>query len=386
MYRKLGGATPRKVPKKNTPMGTSRRRYCNIVNGASYQTLLDGNHVSPCEESKKIVVLQKAVTTVTNNVNFSLLCGGISGKLYLSNLFFSDFYGPMHKEDFTMPETFRHKHFVTGCQWYYDIRLFVSISSGGDLTAWDLTNLSELETYKVCETGKWRPQLHWNEIDRTNPLIAVTNGSNQIPLYDLRVGDLAQAVRSKDTSVVRAVRWLPHKHHILFSGNDNGVVAVWDTSSNRTALLWKTISKGNCIRAMRLSSDGAHLVMVLYTGTVILCDAVTMERLGTYEFPDRRRWSEKMSNALDHFAISDEGSAIRVALPVGDDIEWIRFSKLLLVRCCCPQTRRDEPLVSKVLPLVGNLRELDGTDHLHSTRSSRYLIENEGAHRKSPVK
>ncbi|KAK6016331.1 hypothetical protein OSTOST_18185, partial [Ostertagia ostertagi] len=181
--------------------------------------------------------------------------------------------------------------------------------------AWDLTNLSELETYKVCETGK--------------------------------VGDLAQAVRSKDTSVVRAVRWLPHKHHILFSGNDNGVVAVWDTRSNRTALSWKTLSKGNCIRAMRLTSDGAHLVMVLYSGTVILCDAVTMEQLGTYEFHDRRRWSEKMSNALDHFAICDEGSAIRVALPVGDDIEWIRFSKLYSagadrnVLCWAPESERN---------------------------------------------
>uniref|UniRef100_A0A7I5E6X0 WD_REPEATS_REGION domain-containing protein n=1 Tax=Haemonchus contortus TaxID=6289 RepID=A0A7I5E6X0_HAECO len=302
--------------------------------------------------------------------NAFLLCGGISGKLYLSNLYVSDFYGPGHKEDLPMPATFRHKNFVTGCQWFHDIRLFVSVSSGGDLTAWDLTNLSELETYNVCETGKWRPQLHWNEIDRTNPLIAVTNGSNQIPLYDLRVGYFAQALRSKGTSLVRAVRWLPNKHHILFSGNDDGAIAVWDIRSNRSALLWKTLSKGNCIRAMRLTSDGAHVVMVLYSGTVMLYDSVTMERLGSFEFRDHRKWSEKMSNSLDQFAICDEGSSIRVALPVGEDIEWISFSKGF----------REEPRVSHCSTLSGHLSRVNacvhrnGSQQLYSAGADRNVL------------
>lgn len=48
-----------------------------------------------------------------------------------------------------------------------------------------------------------------------------------------------------------------------------------------------------------------------------------------FQIRDRRKWSEKMSNSLDQFAVADEGSFIRVALPVGEDIEWIRFSKVL---------------------------------------------------------
>lgn len=265
--------------------------------------------------------------------NAFLLCGGISGKIYLSNLYSCDFYGPARREELLLPENFRHKHFVTGCQWFHDIRLFLSVSTGGDLTAWDLNRLSALETYRVSESGKWRPQLHWNDVEKSNPLVAITDGSNQIPLFDLRVGDLAQTVRSRDSSVVRAVRWLPSKYHVLFSGNNDGQLSVYDIRSNRGALSTKTIKKDSCIRAIRLSSDGHHLVLVLYTGTVMLYDAVTMRRLGMYEFRDRRKWSEKMSNSLDQFAVADEGSFIRVALPVGEDIEWIRFSKDLSQEC-----------------------------------------------------
>ncbi|CAJ0606942.1 unnamed protein product [Cylicocyclus nassatus] len=258
--------------------------------------------------------------------NSFLLCGGISGALYLSNLLVSDFFGGERKEKLTLPASFSHKHFVTGCQWYRDIRLFVSTSSSGELTAWDLTSLSALETYNVCESGKWRPQLHWNEVDKTNPLIAITNGSNNVPLYDLRVGGLAQEVRTK-RKTVRAVRWLPSKHHILFCGDNNGLLSVWDVRSNRSALASRLIRPGNSIRGIRVTSDGNHLILVFYNGEVILCDAVTMKELAMYQIHRHRQWTEKMSNALDHFAISDEGTSVRVALPVGDDIDWIRFSR-----------------------------------------------------------
>ncbi|VDL83505.1 unnamed protein product [Nippostrongylus brasiliensis] len=245
--------------------------------------------------------------------NSYLLCGGISGKIYLSNLNISDVYGPIAKEKFTLPDSLRHKYFVTSCQWYHDIRLFLSVSTGGDLTAWDLNSLEDLETYQICDSGKWRPQLHWNEVEKNNPLIAITDGTNHVRLYDLRVADCARQVRSKDSSIARAVRWLPSAHHVLFCGNNDGVLKVWDIRSARDALLTKTIRRDDCIRAMRFTSDGLFVVMVLYTGVVLLYDAVTLKRLGTFEFQDRRKWSEKMSNALDQFDIADEGSHIRVA-------------------------------------------------------------------------
>ncbi|EYB89690.1 hypothetical protein Y032_0228g2849 [Ancylostoma ceylanicum] len=184
--------------------------------------------------------------------NAYLLCGGISGGIYLSNLLVRDFFGDERREKFTLPASLSHKHFVSSCQWYRDIRLFVSASSSGELTAWDLTNLCALESHIVCQSGKWRPQLHWNEVDKTNPLIAVTNGSNNVPLYDLRVGGLAQEVRCAKGNVVRAVRWLPSKHHILFTGDNSGVISIWDIRFAAVVIIccnhfWNTYWPQSCI-------------------------------------------------------------------------------------------------------------------------------------------
>ncbi|KAL6734939.1 hypothetical protein Aduo_005426 [Ancylostoma duodenale] len=290
--------------------------------------------------------------------NSFLLCGGISGGIYLSNLLVSDLFGGERREKFTLPASFSHKHFVSSCQWYRDIRLFVSASSSGELTAWDLTSLCALESHSVCHSGKWRPQLHWNEVAKTNPLIAITNGSNNVPLYDLRVGGLAQEVRCAKGNVVRAVRWLPSKHHILFTGNNSGIISIWDIRSNRRSLSSTVTRDNDSVRGIRMTSDGYYLVAVLYTGSVILYDAVTMEELANYGFRDRRKWTEKMSNALEHFAIADEGSAVRVALPVGDDIHWVRFSKGL----------RQEPRVAPVSTLSAHLSRVNACVYRHGSQ------------------
>ncbi|KAJ1358537.1 hypothetical protein KIN20_016981 [Parelaphostrongylus tenuis] len=285
---------------------------------------------------------------IDRETNAFLLCGAVSGRIYLSNLYHSEYYGPNQKEKSILPGTFYHTHFVSGCQWYHDIRLFVTASTSGELLAWDLTSLRVLESYEICESGKWSPQLHWNEIDKTNPLIAVTNGTNRIPLYDLRVGDMAQTLRSKEAAIIRAVRWLPSKHHILFSGNDTGVVARWDVRSNREALSSIDLKKGVGIAGMRLTSGGKHLVVVFANSAVVLFDAVTMDVLAEYKPPLPRRLRTTLC-PLGHFAICDEGTAIRVALPLKDDIDWIRFSKGF----------RQEPRVSICSTLSGHLSHVN---------------------------
>ncbi|KAK5976263.1 WD domain G-beta repeat protein [Trichostrongylus colubriformis] len=77
-----------------------------------------------------------------------------------------------------------------------------------------------------------------------------------------------------------------------------------------------------------------------------------------------------MTTALDHFAISDEGSAIRVALPVGEDIEWIRFSKGIF----------EEPRVSHCSTLSGHLSRVNacayrnGSQQLYSAGADRNIL------------
>ncbi|ETN73779.1 hypothetical protein NECAME_13431 [Necator americanus] len=109
---------------------------------------------------------------------------------------------------------------------------------------------------------------------------------------------------------------------------------------------------------------------MLYTGTVIVYDAVTMEELGVYEFRTRRKWTEKMSNALENFTIVDEGSSVRVALPVGDDIDWIRFSKGF----------RQEARVSFISTLSAHLSRVNacvyrnGSQQLYSAGADRNVL------------
>ncbi|RCN47066.1 WD domain, G-beta repeat protein [Ancylostoma caninum] len=77
-----------------------------------------------------------------------------------------------------------------------------------------------------------------------------------------------------------------------------------------------------------------------------------------------------MSNALEHFAISDEGSAVRVALPVGDDIHWVRFSKGL----------RQEPRVPSLSILSAHLSRVNacvyrhGSQQLYSAGADRNVL------------
>uniref|UniRef100_A0A158PCW3 WD_REPEATS_REGION domain-containing protein n=1 Tax=Angiostrongylus cantonensis TaxID=6313 RepID=A0A158PCW3_ANGCA len=183
---------------------------------------------------------------------------------------------------------------------------------------------------------------------------------------------LAQTLRINDTSVVGAVRWLPSKHHILFSGDNSGILARWDIRSNRGALSSTVIKKGTGIRGMRLTSDGKHLVVVLCSGAVILYDAVTMELLAKYESRNLRKLSEKMLHALGQFAICDEGTSIRVALPTGDDIDWIRFSKV--------PGFRQEPRVIFCSTFSGHLSHVNacvyriGSQQLYTAGSDRNVL------------
>ncbi|KAK6048651.1 hypothetical protein COOONC_13844 [Cooperia oncophora] len=77
-----------------------------------------------------------------------------------------------------------------------------------------------------------------------------------------------------------------------------------------------------------------------------------------------------MSNALDHFAVSDEGSAIRVALPIGEDIVWIRFSKGF----------REESRVFHCSTLSGHLSRVNacvyrkGSQQLYSAGADRNVL------------
>ncbi|KJH50202.1 hypothetical protein DICVIV_03641 [Dictyocaulus viviparus] len=105
------------------------------------------------------------------------------------------------------------------------------------------------------------------------------------------------------------------------------MISCWDVRSNRTALSSIVIRQKKAIKGLRLSSDGKHLIVVLHTGTVILCDAITMEVLAQYETKHPKKSNYEMSHAFGHVALCDEGSSIRVALPLGDNVEWISFSK-----------------------------------------------------------
>ncbi|RCN28266.1 hypothetical protein ANCCAN_25991 [Ancylostoma caninum] len=97
---------------------------------------------------------------------------------------------------------------------------------------------------------------------------------------------------------------------------------------------------------------------------MIFYDAVTMKELDNYGFRDRRKWTEKMSNALEHFAIADEGSAVRVALPVGDDIHWVRFSKGL----------RHESRVPSVSILSAHLSRVNACVYRHGSQQVRFFL------------
>lgn len=362
------------TPCSTVPVSVVNERGLGLITQRCFRTIVCDNrldslrilHKHPLRDVSSPV----SCMDIDKVENAFLLCGAASGRIYFSNLYHSDLYGSIQKEKFTLPENFRHKYFVSGCQWYNDIRLFVSASANGELTAWDLTNLSALESYKLGESGKWRPQLHWNEIDKLNPLIAVTNGTNHVLLYDLRIGGMAQTLRFKEAGIVTAVRWLPSKHHILFSGDANGVIARWDVRSNRGALSSTTIKKGSGIAGIRLTSDGKHFVVVLCDGTVILYDAVTMDALEKYESRNMSRAYEKTLYALSHFAICDEGTSIRVALPTGDNIDWIRFSKGF----------RQEPPVSFCSILTGHLSHVNacvyrvGSQQLYTAGCDRNVL------------
>ncbi|EYB89686.1 hypothetical protein Y032_0228g2847 [Ancylostoma ceylanicum] len=95
-----------------------------------------------------------------------------------------------------------------------------------------------------------------------------------------------------------------------------------------------------------------------------------MEELATYGFRDRRKWTEKMSNALEHFAIADEGSAVRVALPVGDDIHWVRFSKGLRLE----QQKVSYSTLSAHLSRVNACVYRYGSQQLYSAGADRNVL------------
>ncbi|KHJ95767.1 hypothetical protein OESDEN_04279 [Oesophagostomum dentatum] len=67
-----------------------------------------------------------------------------------------------------------------------------------------------------------------------------------------------------------------------------------------------------------------------------------------------------MSNALDHFAIADEGTSVRVAVPVEDDIDWIRFSRAY----------HQEPQVSLISTLSAHLSRVNACVYRNGSQQS----------------
>uniref|UniRef100_A0A1I7XUB5 WD_REPEATS_REGION domain-containing protein n=1 Tax=Heterorhabditis bacteriophora TaxID=37862 RepID=A0A1I7XUB5_HETBA len=257
--------------------------------------------------------------------NAYLLCGSVTGNIYLSNLYAADLN--RKAENITLLDSFQHKYFITDCQWYADdIRLFITASTDKKLKVWDLANVKMIDALNCSDISSHRttPQIHWNEINRTNPLIAMAVGSTNIQLFDLRVGGIAQELRSRGSSGVCAVRWIPSDLHLLVTGDSNGGLAVWDTRSGRDALSKWNSGHVSAVGGIRFTNDGLYLVSGSTNREVVLWDANTMERINEYQVPGSYRYPETSIR----FTTCDEGPNIQVAVPCNTDVTWIQFNRL----------------------------------------------------------